>query len=366
MQLPALLCCTLATATATIVLTRAVVPDRVIRLRSLDCASDLGERGVCMFAWHCSTSGGTHLATCIDGFFFGSCCRLPSENAIEEPGTNKTQPSVTSDPLVTPGASAASTTPTTPYPKTKPLLKESHSTLPAASPNIQKVSATTFPTPEASATTLQESAKTTLSIRESTTIRPTQELATTTLATQESIETTTTECATTSPTQGVSLTTLPSQESFTTSLTTQESFTTSLTTQESFTTSLTTQESFTTAAPTELPATDSSYEASTDGGASVDQEPTEENLQVMGEGQQQPTEGTQSETAEKDQQTNRQDRSHRTGSAGDHRQARIHRRGSAGDHRRDSTRNPRTGSAGDSRRNRKRSHRGNSTRTGSC
>ncbi|XP_047483690.1 serine proteinase stubble-like [Penaeus chinensis] len=248
MQLPFLLCCTLATATATIVLTRAVVPDRVIRLRNLNCASDLGETGVCMFAWHCSTSGGTHLATCMDGFFFGSCCRLPAENATEEPGgKNKTQLSVASDPPGIPDA--ASTTPTTPHPKVKPPLKGSSSTSPALH-DLQGSSATPLPT--------QESLATALWIQEFTTTNLIQE---------------------------VSPTTLP--------------------------TTLTIQDSITTTSPTELPANDWFYEASTgppSDETSVDQETTDEN--VMNESQpealdnlhQQPTEGSQPETTEKGQQ----------------------------------------------------------------
>ena len=30
-----------------------------------------------MFAWNCAESGGTHLGTCVDRFYFGSCCELP-------------------------------------------------------------------------------------------------------------------------------------------------------------------------------------------------------------------------------------------------------------------------------------------------
>ncbi|XP_037787621.1 serine proteinase stubble-like [Penaeus monodon] len=301
MQLPFLLCCTLATATATIILTRAVVPDRVIRLRNLDCASDLGERGVCMFAWHCSASGGTHLATCVDGFFFGSCCRLPAENATEEPVKNKTQLSVTSDPPGIPDA--ASTIPTTPHTKAKPPLEEPASTSPAL-PNLQESSATTLPTQEpftttlsieeTATTTLPESVETTLSIRDSTTTLLTQELSTTTLATQEPIKTTTIESTTTNLTQEVSTTTFPTKE-------------VSSTTQESPTTILTSQESTTTASSTELPETVLFYEPST---VPPNDETPDENVQIANESQpealdevhQQSTGGSQPETTEKGEQ----------------------------------------------------------------
>ena len=32
-----------------------------------------------MFAWNCVEAGGAHLGTCIDRFYFGSCCRLPED-----------------------------------------------------------------------------------------------------------------------------------------------------------------------------------------------------------------------------------------------------------------------------------------------
>ena len=45
------------------------------------------EKGVCMFAWNCVEAGGKHLGTCIDRFYFGSCCKLPG-NSEYSPATN--------------------------------------------------------------------------------------------------------------------------------------------------------------------------------------------------------------------------------------------------------------------------------------
>ena len=36
------------------------------------------DAGVCMFNYECYKQKGTVLGTCIDGFLFGACCRLPS------------------------------------------------------------------------------------------------------------------------------------------------------------------------------------------------------------------------------------------------------------------------------------------------
>ncbi|KAK5647140.1 hypothetical protein RI129_002032 [Pyrocoelia pectoralis] len=46
-------------------------------IRNLPCVSRRSnERGVCMFAIDCLKANGTHLGTCIDGFYFGSCCHI--------------------------------------------------------------------------------------------------------------------------------------------------------------------------------------------------------------------------------------------------------------------------------------------------
>ncbi|CRK97946.1 CLUMA_CG011319, isoform A [Clunio marinus] len=46
-------------------------------IRNLPCiAKRSGLKGVCMFAIDCIKSNGTHLGTCIDKFYFGSCCQM--------------------------------------------------------------------------------------------------------------------------------------------------------------------------------------------------------------------------------------------------------------------------------------------------
>ena len=42
------------------------------------------DSGVCMFNYECYKRKGTVLGTCIDGFLFGACCRLPKEGEDEE------------------------------------------------------------------------------------------------------------------------------------------------------------------------------------------------------------------------------------------------------------------------------------------
>ncbi|XP_046682656.1 serine proteinase stubble isoform X2 [Homalodisca vitripennis] len=47
--------------------------------------ADRGD-GVCMFAFSCAKANGTHLGTCIDRFYFGSCCKVALQNeGLAEP-----------------------------------------------------------------------------------------------------------------------------------------------------------------------------------------------------------------------------------------------------------------------------------------
>ncbi|XP_044745027.1 serine proteinase stubble isoform X2 [Coccinella septempunctata] len=53
-------------------------------IRNLPCISrKTNEKGVCIFAMNCVKANGTHLGTCIDKFYFGSCCQLPTVNEID-------------------------------------------------------------------------------------------------------------------------------------------------------------------------------------------------------------------------------------------------------------------------------------------
>ena len=52
------------------------------------------DAGVCMFNYECYKQKGTVLGTCIDGFLFGACCRLPGalgtlENIEKEGGSEE-------------------------------------------------------------------------------------------------------------------------------------------------------------------------------------------------------------------------------------------------------------------------------------
>ncbi|KAJ8955744.1 hypothetical protein NQ318_008616 [Aromia moschata] len=53
-------------------------------IRNLPCISrkNNNQHGVCMFAIDCLKANGTHLGTCIDRFYFGSCCHVPPVHDI--------------------------------------------------------------------------------------------------------------------------------------------------------------------------------------------------------------------------------------------------------------------------------------------
>ncbi|XP_068228256.1 serine proteinase stubble isoform X2 [Palaemon carinicauda] len=53
-------------------------------IRPLECVAKGGAKGVCMFAWDCMKANGTHLGTCIDRFYFGSCCKMNNMLPDEE------------------------------------------------------------------------------------------------------------------------------------------------------------------------------------------------------------------------------------------------------------------------------------------
>ncbi|KAH0948456.1 hypothetical protein HN011_009680 [Eciton burchellii] len=73
-------------------------------IRHLPCVSRRsGETGVCMFAFTCAKANGTHLGTCIDRFYFGSCCKIddepdifPQDNSIDDgPPSPQPKPFIT-------------------------------------------------------------------------------------------------------------------------------------------------------------------------------------------------------------------------------------------------------------------------------
>ncbi|XP_023946218.2 serine proteinase stubble [Bicyclus anynana] len=54
-------------------------------IRHLPCISrSTGQEGLCMFAIDCLKANGTHLGTCIDRFYFGSCCQIADKTSLPQ------------------------------------------------------------------------------------------------------------------------------------------------------------------------------------------------------------------------------------------------------------------------------------------
>lgn len=58
-------------------------------IRHLKCVSEkTNESGVCMFAFTCARANGTHLGVCVDGFIYGSCCKVDDIPGVPTQNTN--------------------------------------------------------------------------------------------------------------------------------------------------------------------------------------------------------------------------------------------------------------------------------------
>ncbi|XP_032516918.2 serine proteinase stubble isoform X2 [Danaus plexippus] len=69
-----------------------------------------GSRGACMWVQECNRVGGIHAGVCVDGFMFGSCCRMPDRPITETPIPT----TVTDRPSTTPSYTTTSATTITP------------------------------------------------------------------------------------------------------------------------------------------------------------------------------------------------------------------------------------------------------------
>uniref|UniRef100_T1IUP9 Peptidase S1 domain-containing protein n=1 Tax=Strigamia maritima TaxID=126957 RepID=T1IUP9_STRMM len=61
-----------------------VLADRIGLLGNNACFTK-GQQGICTFIWHCHSRRGIGLAPCKKGILFGTCCRLPADEAKLEP-----------------------------------------------------------------------------------------------------------------------------------------------------------------------------------------------------------------------------------------------------------------------------------------
>ncbi|XP_068083907.1 serine proteinase stubble [Anabrus simplex] len=127
-------------------------------IRNLACVSrKTGETGVCMWAYSCMRANGTHLGTCIDRFYFGSCCRLDGQdpalvsNGDEELGDGNTHDNHL--PVIPPQRPFTTTAATT-----TPITSTEHHFLLSTFQTVQdnKIDTTTEKTQSTSSSTTQK------------------------------------------------------------------------------------------------------------------------------------------------------------------------------------------------------------------
>ncbi|XP_076314877.1 uncharacterized protein LOC143227305 [Tachypleus tridentatus] len=99
---------------------------KTLNLLKKTCKDASGNSGVCIFKWNCINKDGVLLSTCTNGFFYLTCCKLPSSNVTKEPIKNVASSSsghhyTTHEPLDGSSAlfSLLSTTPTVRWPHTQ-------------------------------------------------------------------------------------------------------------------------------------------------------------------------------------------------------------------------------------------------------
>lgn len=163
-----------------------------------------------MFAWNCAEAGGTHLGTCVDRFYFGSCCSLPdvikpqdmipTNNINEipaEPAENVAAPAVT--PTTTTSTTTTTTTPENTSVDTPPPLSVTAVVNLSSKPqeDAEAVAAPVGasddkPEPEAPVGDVQATTTEITTTEESTTTTESTTASTTTTTTTTTVTTTTT------------------------------------------------------------------------------------------------------------------------------------------------------------------------------
>jgi len=192
------------------------------QIQPLACVSKSGsESGVCMFAWNCVEAAGKHLGTCIDRFYFGSCCQLPENSELpskpafeEDVNADKISDNEISDESPFPSKSSSTAKPSSTTLKStqsSTTKSEESSTSTSQIPKTEKTTTTTTSTTTTTTTT------TTTKTTSTTTTTPTK--TTTTTSTTTTPTTTPTPTSTTNTKHMSTITTLASSTMTTSSTT---------------------------------------------------------------------------------------------------------------------------------------------------
>jgi len=225
------------------------------QIQPLACVSKTGsDKGVCMFAWNCVEAGGKHLGTCIDRFYFGSCCKLPdnSENSpIASTVASDVDNSIDSENRGSDGEDndVSENEISDERPSLKPIGGSASS-----SSSDSTTSSTTILSLSPITTTQTTTTTTTSTTSTTTTPTTTAPTTTTTTTTPTTTTPTTTTISTTTTTTSTTSTTTHTTTSSTTHTTTSSTTTsTTTTTTSTSTTTTTTSKAATTFTATTLP-----------------------------------------------------------------------------------------------------------------
>lgn len=58
------------------------LPDKFLQIAHKSCQGPQGQPGTCMFNFKCQQQRGRVVGACLDGFLFGACCHLSTDQSM--------------------------------------------------------------------------------------------------------------------------------------------------------------------------------------------------------------------------------------------------------------------------------------------
>lgn len=58
------------------------LPEKFLQIAHKSCQGPKGQPGTCMFNFKCQQQRGQVVGACLDGFLFGACCHLSTDQSI--------------------------------------------------------------------------------------------------------------------------------------------------------------------------------------------------------------------------------------------------------------------------------------------
>ena len=70
---------------------RSSSPDRFLQISRKSCRGPENQYGTCMFNFECQQQRGQVVGACLDGFLFGACCHLSTDQFIDAGASSTTE-----------------------------------------------------------------------------------------------------------------------------------------------------------------------------------------------------------------------------------------------------------------------------------